>query len=284
MSMALQRIHATTWMDVKMRYINFASGSKGNSTLIQAGSTQLVIDCGTTKRYLTQSLHNYGLDLNQIDALLITHDHGDHISQLKTFKHVPEVYSPVPLRNRENVITPIPYQPFMIKDIWVQPIVLSHDTALTYGYIIKHQDETLVYVTDTGYLKAQDYDYIRNATYYIFESNHDVDLLMQTNRPYPVKSRILSDSGHLSNADSAAILADVIGPLTREIILAHLSEEANTPSLALSTLIEALQDESVHVHPELRIACAKQFECLIGGTTHEEYSHENLDLAFAHIE
>lgn len=266
-----------------MRFINFMSGSKGNCTYVQAGSTQLVIDCGGTKRQLTQSLHNWGLELSAIDALLITHDHGDHVAQLSLFNPVPRVYSPVALAKRPDAIQPMPYQLFPIKDIEVKALVLSHDTALTYGYILSHQEETLVYITDTGYLRSQDYAHIKNATYYIFESNHDVDLLMRTNRPYPLKSRILSDTGHLSNADSAVILADVIGPDTREIVLAHLSEEANTSSLAISTLIEAIRSSAPLIHPELKIQCARQNEALIGGQVYEEYVHQNPDLAFAHL-
>lgn len=265
-----------------MRYINFCSGSKGNCTLVESGDTRLIIDCGSTKTYLSHSLHNWGLNLNTVDALLITHSHGDHVAQLKMFDSVERCYSPVELKGRSNIITPMPYVPFMIKDIQVTPIVLSHDSGLTYGYVFEHKHERLVYITDTGYLKDSDLKYIQNADYYIFESNHDVDLLMNTTRPYPTKARILSDNGHLSNQDSAIILASVIGPQTKEIVLAHLSEEANTPDLAKAVLLENLVDKTCH--PELNIRCASQTQAVSGGHLDEKQLTQNLNLNFAHLE
>lgn len=265
-----------------MRYINFCSGSKGNCTLIESGETRLIVDCGSTKAYLSHSLHNWGIHLSTVDALLITHSHGDHIAQLKMFDSVEQCYSPVKLKNRSNINTPMPYVPFMIKDIQVTPIVLSHDSGLTYGYVFEHNQERLVYITDTGYLKESDFSFIQNADYYIFESNHDVDLLMNTTRPYPTKARILSDNGHLSNQDSAAILASVIGPQTKEIVLAHLSEEANTPELARSVLLENLID--TNCHPDLNIRCAFQTQSVSGGHLDEKQLTQNLNLSFAHLE
>ena len=264
-----------------MRYINFCSGSKGNCTLIETQQTRLIIDCGSTKSYLTQSLHTWGVHLNTVDALLITHSHGDHIAQLKMFDSIPLCYSPVALERRSSWITPMPYVPFWIKDIQVTPIVLSHDSGLTYGYVFEHNHEKLVYVTDTGYLKERDFEYIRNADYYLFESNHDVDMLMNTTRPYPTKARILSDNGHLSNQDSSAILAAVIGPQTKEIVLAHLSEEANTPELARSVLLETLAE--IKCHPQLNIVCASQTQSISGGHLDEKQLSQNLNLNFARL-
>lgn len=266
-----------------MRYVNFCSGSKGNCTLIESAQARLIIDCGGTKQHLSQSLHNWGVDLSSVDALLITHDHGDHIGQLKLFQEVPVCYSPVELKLRSEVITPMPYQTFWIKDIEVMPLVLSHDSGMTYGYTFKTQDCFLVYITDTGYLKTADYRHIQNADIYLFESNHDVDLLMNTNRPHMTKARILSDTGHLSNEDSAEILSHVVGPNTKEIVLAHLSEQANTEVLALSVLQEALIDRD-DLDPMLKLLCAKQSQSLSGGQMYEKQFNQSLDLGLARLE
>lgn len=258
-----------------MKYINFCSGSKGNCTYIESKQTKLIIDCGSTKRYLSQSLHNYDIQLDSVDALLITHDHGDHIAQLRLFDSIEKCISPVPL-NRES-INPMPYQSFMIKDIEVTALVLSHDSGLTYGYVLKSEGVKLVYITDTGYLKDNNLDYISNADIYLIESNHNVDKLMQSSRPHMTKMRILSDTGHLSNEDSAKILKRVIGPKTKEIVLAHLSEEANSESLALKAFSQVIDTHEIHIH------CAKQRSETRGGFLNEEYTNETLNIRFAHL-
>jgi len=266
-----------------MKFSILASGSKGNCTYIQAGSTQLVIDCGMTKRYLTQSFHSINVDLNTIDALLITHDHSDHIAQVKVFKEVRKVISPVLLDVREDIEVWMPYMNHRIKDVDIMPIVLSHDCDMIYGYIIQHNGEKLVYITDTGYIKSKDFNLLRDADYYIIESNHDVDLLMKSSRPYPTKQRILSDTGHLSNEDSSYIISQLVTNRTKEIVLAHLSQEANLPSIALKCVYEALDKEGIQ-SSQFKIRCACQTEILQGGLDYEEITNYEPNLSIAHLE
>jgi phosphoribosyl 1,2-cyclic phosphodiesterase len=270
-------------MDVKMKYSIFASGSKGNCTYIQAGSTQLVIDCGMTKRYLTQSFHSINVDLNKIDALLITHDHSDHISQLKVFNQIECVVAPVLLDLREDSQVWMPYIKHRIKDVEIMPIVLSHDCEMIFGYIIYHEDEKLVYMTDTGYVKSKDFNLIQDADYYIIESNHDVDLLMKSNRPYMTKQRILSDTGHLSNEDCAYLLSQLVTPKTKDIVLAHLSQEANQPSIAIQCVIEAFEKEGLNPN-DYSIRCAEQNRMIQGGLDDEEIINYEPNLSIAHLE
>ncbi|TXT19787.1 MAG: metallo-beta-lactamase family protein [Erysipelotrichaceae bacterium] len=240
-----------------MKFTVLCSGSKGNSTLVETEQIKILLDCGHSKRYLTQSLHNCGVHYDQIDAVIITHNHIDHVSQLKLFKNQP-VYAPCLLRDRDDTIILGAYKWFKLGDLSILSVPLSHDADETFGYVIQHDDESLVYITDTGYLKETDF--------YIFESNHDVELLMQTQRPYPVKSRILSDSGHLSNEDSASYLARLVGLNTKTIFLAHLSSEANTERHALQALVETFENQKVIINPDLILDCAKQNEPVTGGT------------------
>ncbi len=242
-----------------MKFYLLCSGSKGNCFVLLDREVQLVIDCGSTKRYLLQAFLTEGLDYKRSDALLLTHNHTDHISQLKMFSTVP-LYSPFPIEERSYERVD-PKEEFRIGHLNIQPLVLSHDAPITVGYIISNETEKLVYITDTGYLKQTYYDLIRNADYYILESNHDVQMLMQSNRPYLLKQRILSDSGHLSNETCAEILKEVTGEKTKEIILAHLSEEANTPSLAYNATRSVITDKNI------RIQCGNQRETVEGGST-----------------
>ena len=248
-----------------MKYTVLCSGSRGNSTLIETKTTKVLLDCGHTKRYLTQSLHNCGVHYHEIDAVVITHNHIDHVSQLKLFKDQP-VYAPHRLKDREDTSVLVPYEWITIGDLEILPLPMSHDAEETFGYVFKHHEASLVYITDTGYLKEADFYLLSNADYYIFESNHDVELLMQTQRPYPVKSRILSDSGHLSNEDSAAYLAQLVGLNTKSIHLAHLSSEANTERHALQTLVETFEAHQIKLNPDITLDCAKQNESVSGGT------------------
>ena len=247
-----------------MKFTIFCSGSKGNSTLIETATTRVLIDCGHTKRHLLNAFAQAERSPQTIDAVLITHDHIDHVSQLKLFHHCP-VYAPVHLSARPDAFRITPGVRFDINDLSFLPIALSHDAELTVGYVVSDRQERLVYITDTGYVRETDWEALRNAEHYIFESNHDVELLMATSRPYPIKSRILSDNGHLSNQDSARLLARLIGPQTQSIILAHLSQEANTERHALETLVETFEACEVVLSPSIRVECAKQNESVSGG-------------------
>ena len=248
-----------------MKYTVFCSGSKGNSTLIETDHVKVLLDCGHTKRYLTQSLKSCGVEPTQVDALIITHNHIDHVSQLKLFKDRP-VFAPHVLSGREDTIILEPFQWITLGDLKIWSIPLSHDAQETFGYVIKHNEETLVYITDTGYIRETDFEILSNADYYIFESNHDVEMLMSTSRPYNVKKRILSANGHLSNQDSAQYLSQLVGTKTKSILLAHLSSEANTERQALETLVETFESLQLRIDPNLKIDCAKQNEPVTGGS------------------
>jgi phosphoribosyl 1,2-cyclic phosphodiesterase len=282
--MGLRRTRVIISLSVKMNFFIIASGSKGNCTYIQAGDTRLVLDCGGTKRQLKQAIKELDLELSKIDALLITHDHSDHIAQLDLFAQTPIVFAPYPLAKRVDTQVLMPYMMHPFKEVNIFPLVLSHDSELTYGYVIEWQQERMVYITDTGYVKSKDYDFIKNAQYYIIESNHDVDMLMKSNRPYATKQRILSDNGHLSNEDASYILSQVIGPKTQDIILAHLSEEANQEKLAIQSVWESLEHHQTKVHPQLKVRCARQKEIITGGKAHEKSTQHQRYLAFVGME
>ncbi|MBF0578680.1 MBL fold metallo-hydrolase [Erysipelotrichaceae bacterium RD49] len=260
-----------------MRVDLFCSGSKGNSCLVRTSSTSILIDCGpTTKRYMKNALESAGLTPQTLDALLITHSHGDHIRQLSMFTEIP-VYTCCPLKAKDSrghlvhldLHTVARPSRFTIGDLKILAIATSHDSGPSMGFVIDDGYEKLVYVTDTGYLPAEVYPVLTGADYYIFESNHDLEMLQQTNRPFWLKQRICSDTGHMNNMDSARLLARFITARTRRIVLAHLSEEANTPKLALAALdarLSAIGFDRSH----LTIQAAEQWQPLHFGQMHEK--------------
>ena len=131
-------------------------------------------------------------------------------------------------------------------DIRIKSIPLSHDVADIKGYLIEEKDSSFVYITDTGYVSEKTFKRIKNKNIYVFESNHDIEMLMNNPKyPHHTKIRILSDKGHLSNKDSAYYLSNLIGNKTKYVVLAHLSEQNNTEELALNTLKETLSRKKI---------------------------------------
>lgn len=247
-----------------MKYSIFESGSKGNCTLIESEGRYLLIDAGISKKKLKAKLEQIGKTTEDINHVLITHYHSDHISGIDAFPKevLYSTYATLPDIPLANQL--IPYQTYRINGFDVLVIPTSHDTDGSVGFSIGDGKETLVYVTDTGYLYEKSVDLIGNADYYIFESNHNVKALIESDRPQSLKKRIMGDYGHLSNEDSANYLCDVVGEKTREIVLAHLSEEVNSPELALADLMKVFKKRGVDFD-RFRIRCASQTETVSGG-------------------
>lgn len=227
-----------------------SSGSKGNTTYIETKECKILLDCGNSSKYIIEKLNELNVNPKDIDAIFITHVHSDHIKGLQVLlKRInPKVYMTKEMYPYLDYVTNYDFiekDTIELKDITVEVIKTSHDTDSSVGYIVNNDDKSIVYVTDTGYINKKYYDILSNRDIYIFESNHDVEMLNNGSYPFELRQRILSDKGHLSNYDSAKYLSKFIGPKTKKIILAHLSEENNTENLALETLKERLVKEKI---------------------------------------
>lgn len=234
-----------------MKVSVLSSGSKGNCTYVETINHKILIDIGTSSLYVEKCLKSIGVNPEEIDIILITHAHIDHVNGLRVFtkKYKPLVYiSDKILKeanlNIENVSGDENID--INNDIIIKSFKLSHDVTDIKGYVIEEEQDSMVYITDTGYINEKNFQFIKNKNLYVFESNHDVEKLMNNSKyPHHTKIRILSDKGHLSNKDSAYYLTKLIGNNTHHIILAHLSEQNNTEELALSTLREALKKKNI---------------------------------------
>ena len=235
---------------MKVRVIG--SGSRGNATIVETASCNILIDAGLTYKNISERL---GGDVPNIDIVVITHTHKDHIGGLKSvLKKDPIVYTMADLGNLVSYDKINNERQFSIGDTSLKLFDLSHDSYCC-GMIISDGDKELVYITDTGYINKKYFDILSNRNVYVMESNHDIEMLNNGSYPFNLRQRILSDKGHLSNYDSAKYLSSFIGNNTKCIILAHLSEDNNTEELAYNTLIERLNDSDTHVD---NIIIAKQ--------------------------
>ena len=231
-----------------MKVTVLASGSKGNATLVEIGKDQYLIDCGLTYRQLKQRLEKQNKVLDNLKGLFITHEHRDHVSGLRvllnnhsmpiylsegTYKGLDKRYTGdidnhlIRFLREEEIIE--------FENFKLLPFSVYHDAIEPMGFRFIENDESFVYMTDTGYFPLRKYDLIRNATAYMVESNYESEMLLESSRPWMLKRRILDDQGHLSNEDSANLLLDIIGEKTQVIILAHISEDCNLPMVAQET-------------------------------------------------
>ena len=242
-----------------------ASGSSGNSLLVSHDDTHILVDAGISVRRINTALKSFGLqNIGDLDALLITHSHSDHVNALTTMlKHyeIPIYTSDgtaFDLRNRFAGIAPLlhPFaagDTFSIGDFKVRSFSTSHDAGDSVCYRLDSADGAIGVLTDTGCITPGAAETLRGVSMLVLESNHDVETLQSGDYPYYLKRRILSTSGHLSNDDAAEFAVTAANHGTKNVLLAHLSKDNNTPAMALHTVRRAL-DASGHESVRLSVA------------------------------
>lgn len=251
-----------------MEFHVLASGSKGNATFIYENNTGILIDCGITKKQLLYKLKELGFQEENITYVFLTHDHYDHNKNIHIFDQDMVYTAKKNIKDLDEYHTLIPYTSRTFGDFEVFVLRTSHDASDPIGFIFQTNKESLLYMTDTGYVSQKNRKYIHDLNYYIIESNHDIEMLMNTKRPMFLKNRILNDKGHLNNEYSARLMCEVIGDHTKEIILAHLSQEANTPQIALETYYSIFDDLGIDFDKN-NIKVASQVNVVSGGKRNE---------------
>lgn len=231
-----------------------SSGSKANCTLVSCGSTHLLIDAGPTSSFIVSELEKEGLSPQDINGIIITHTHSDHIKGLKVFvknsnalvyiteELLPEIIKVVPPSNI-RLIDKI----FNLDDIYIELLEMSHDVPC-HGIILKYDNKELVYITDTGYINKKYLPKLVNKDFYIIETNYNDKMLSEGPYPYTLKQRIRSDSGHMSNRYAGSILAKCVGIKTKYVYLAHISEHNNDKDLVLEEVKDELKDVDFDVN------------------------------------
>lgn len=223
------------------------SGSRGNCSLIQSDNCNILLDAGYQYKQIVARLAEFGITPADIAAIVITHEHSDHIAALpyltKGFNTA--VYAPsaicdyVTQRTYCSDVTAITGG-FEIGDVAIDVYQCSHDAIACFGYRFTYGNQSVAGVTDTGCVNDELAEFLSPCKGIMIESNHDVNMLKNGVYPFPLKRRILSDFGHLSNDQTAQVLSKLKGTSVRKIVLAHLSEQNNTKEIAFNSAVHAL--------------------------------------------
>jgi phosphoribosyl 1,2-cyclic phosphodiesterase len=239
------------------------SGSGGNCALVETTNTRVLIDAGFSARQICHRLESAGVQPDSLNAILLTHEHGDHTTGLEVFcrKHAVPIFctrlTAEQLR-RAHIGENASWQlfeagsTFRIQDVEVESFYVPHDAVDPVAFVLRAGDGAVGFLTDLGHATKAARERIRNVNALVVETNHDEKLLqLDMKRPWSVKQRILSRHGHLSNRAAAQLVADIAGDALRTVILGHLSRECNNPDLALEAMHQLGLDS-------LELICAAQ--------------------------
>jgi phosphoribosyl 1,2-cyclic phosphodiesterase len=250
-----------------MEFATLASGSSGNAILVGEEKRHFLVDCGITVKRLLTNLSMVNTLPGQIEGIIVTHEHIDHIKGVGALAR--KLKLPVYATNglwevMETTLGELrPEQKIIVQDnltvagMQVHLIPTSHDSRESYGLRIAGKKLTLGIATDSGTVTEEMHRNLRGCDAYVVEANHDLQKLMQGRYPWYLKKRISSNYGHLSNTQLAEALSEWLTENTQKVVLAHLSEENNTPEIALSTVLGILRESPVRrrcSHLKIRVA------------------------------
>ena len=258
-----------------MELCSIASGSSGNCIYVGTDATHLLVDVGISGKKTEGGLNSIGQSLTNIDGILITHEHSDHICGLGVLSrkyHIP-IYATCGTINaiknsssvgkiEEELFVPVKAdESFRIKDITVDPMRTSHDAAEPVAYRMKYGNKKIAIATDLGTYNEYTVECLKGMDLLFLEANHDVNMLQVGPYPYQLKRRILGDKGHLSNELSGQLLKRIAHEKLQGVVLGHLSKDNNIPELAYETVrVELAMGSDIYNEVQFPITVAKRDE------------------------
>lgn len=255
-----------------IRFCTLYSSSSGNSVFISDGSTNLLVDAGVSASKIVNALGDIGVSPEEIDGILVTHEHSDHIAGVGvlTRKYRIPVYanektiaamqisSSAP--SKDCIRTIVTGESFKIRSAEVRAFKTPHDAVNSVGYTVIVEDTKLGVSTDTGCITKPMLTALAGCDAVVIESNHDVDMLKNGPYPYILKKRILSDNGHLSNENGAWLATQLALWGTKHIVLGHLSDKNNTPDRAFEASRKMLSENGFKVNEDVTLSVAMKNE------------------------
>jgi phosphoribosyl 1,2-cyclic phosphodiesterase len=250
-----------------MRFVPLGSGSGGNATLVELGSMRLLVDAGLSARVLAQRLRGLGVEPESVDAILLTHEHTDHVRGAELFSRrhgvpVAAFHETLEAMNCSHVhfAAWIPLSDNggdRVGEVDVESFAVPHDAARPVGFVLQGAGLRIGIATDLGHVTTLVRERLRGCQVLMLESNHDEEMLRDGPYPWHIKQRVAGRMGHLSNADAAVLLRQVVDESCRSVVLAHLSEKNNRPELARRSAAAAL-DAVGRGRVAMRVASAKR--------------------------
>lgn len=264
---------------MQIKFCSLSSGSSGNCHYVETENSKIIIDAGLSGKAIEGLMSSIGTDPSLIDAIFVTHEHIDHskgVGILSRRFNIPVFANSDTWLAMEKIIGKVKEdnikvftteKPFEFKDLTIHPIGIFHDAVDPVGYVIYYKNKKISVVTDTGWVNNTIIDNIKNSNLYLIESNHDVRMLKEGAYPWPLKQRILSTRGHLSNDECGRVMRDVLSGSGEVVLLGHLSEDNNLPELALKTVRESLQTYGLDIDNDIRL-----------GLSHRDHATEIFDI------
>ncbi len=255
-----------------MKMCSIASGSSGNCVYLETEEARIIIDAGLSGKQIQTLLEKGGINPKKLDAILVTHEHADHIKGVGVLSrrfHIPvyanlETWRAMHLKigninsDMRKVFKNL--QTFGLKDLEIKALPLHHDAVDPVGFSFISKDEKASLITDTGFLDSRMMDEIANSDIYYFEANHDVEMLLRGPYPQDLKARILSDHGHLSNRQAGLALSELLRGRDEVVLLAHLSDKNNNPRVCRDTVCGILRNEGFDTENSMKILAAPRSE------------------------
>lgn len=251
-----------------MKFCTIGSGSKGNMVYIETKEAKVIVDVGISLRESNRRITDMDIDFEDVDAIIISHEHSDHVRFLGTFMkktkatlYINELsFANLPVYVKQSLgDIKVKFieenKKYKIKDLDLLTLKLSHDSSNVFGFIFINDDKRLAYITDTGFLPLQYINLLKDIDGLIIECNHDIQMLMESNRPLELKHRILSPRGHMSNHICLQVLLSVLNERHKIVLLAHLSEDCNS--------VDIVEEEVINEAKKLydtKIQIAAQYE------------------------